>query len=49
MIGAPAVVLVNSTGIRNLVVVSAPFGPRKPVIFPGCSVPVKSATARTGP
>jgi len=49
MIGVPGVGLVNSTGIRNVVVLPARFGPRKPVIFPGCSVTVKSSTARTGP
>jgi hypothetical protein len=33
-IGVPGVGPVNSTGIRTVVVVPAPFGPRKPVIRP---------------
>ena len=49
MIGVPSVGPVNSTGISTVVIVPAPFGPPKPVIFSGCSVPVTSFTARTGP
>jgi hypothetical protein len=45
----PAWGLVNSTGIRGVIVVPAPFVPQKPVSFPGCSVTVKASTARAGP
>ena len=45
----PALGLASPSNIRSVVVLPAPFGPRKPVIVPGASANESESTARTDP
>src|SRR5579862_449000 len=49
MSASPALGLASPSNIRSVVVLPAPFGPRKPVIVPGASANDSESTARTDP
>ena len=49
MVAVPDVGVTSESSIRSVVVLPAPFGPRKPVIRPGSTVKVRSWTATTLP
>src|SRR6476660_2247317 len=47
MVAVPAVGVTRLSSIRRVVVLPAPFGPRKPVTRPASTVNDRSSTART--
>ena len=49
MVAVPDVGRTSPSSIRSVVVLPAPFGPRKPVTRPGATWKERSSTARTGP
>jgi hypothetical protein len=49
MVAVPAVGVTSPSRQRNVVVLPAPLGPRKPVTVPGATVKLRLSTARTDP
>src|SRR5690348_11211401 len=49
MVAVPEVGAISPSSIRSVVVLPAPFGPRKPVTEPGATVKLSESTARCLP
>src|SRR4051795_2177336 len=49
MVARPRVGVTSPSSMRSVVVLPAPFGPRKPVTWPGSTVAERSETAATVP